>query len=118
MAVSRLHDVYNGIVVRCRNGELRMALAPDSTVDLHARGGEKLESIGGGDRTSIYAALKAEWKDFLARCATPESLADTGLLTTAFLDSCGRAARPDGTSAASPQRSPQQKARHDREHTS
>jgi predicted dehydrogenase len=93
IAVSRLSDVYNGIVIRCRNGEIRLDLAPDSPVRLHAMNGTELARFGAGDRSSVYTAIAGEWDEFLARCTRPEALGDTGLLTTSFLEACGRRAR-------------------------
>lgn len=106
--VTRLHDVYNGIVVRCTNGELRMGLAPDAAVEICDREGKVMTRIpprvGGG--RSLFAALQAEWQDFAAGCARSVDFSDwdTGLLTTAFIDECYRsqaAALPGGTGTAS-----------------
>jgi predicted dehydrogenase len=90
--VTRLSDVYNGIVVRCRNGELRIGLAPDGAVEICARNGTvtgRLEAPLRG-RAALYAAFRAEWEEFVDACERSVAFADedTGLLTTAFIAEC------------------------------
>lgn len=95
MVVSRLHDVYNGIVVRCAHGELRVPLAPDQPVTIAAGRGAALPiAFPPHAVTEVTAAVRAEWEDFLASCAASAEFtdADTGLLTTEFLEGCCRAA--------------------------
>lgn len=97
--VSRLRDVWNGILVRCERGELRIGLGVETGVALAARGERartRLEAPGPRD---AYAAFAEEWRGFLSRCRGGDwTDEDTGLLTTAFIDACyslGRAgARP------------------------
>ena len=86
MGVSRLNDVYNGIVVRCHTGEIRLALDPEAGVDLVDRSGHKIGTLPGAPKPGIYAAIRAEWVDFLDTCARPDaSMPDTGLATTRFV---------------------------------
>jgi predicted dehydrogenase len=86
LAVSRLNDVYNGIVVRCRNGEMRVALDPEGAVSLCDRKGATIGVLPGGAKPAIYGALRAEWREFLDVCRRPGGPpADTGLLTTRFI---------------------------------
>lgn len=84
MGVSRLHDIYNGIVVRCKNGEVRLPLDPEAAVDLFDQHGAKVGTFPGAPKPGIYAAIREEWLDFLAGMKTPGS-ADTGLMTTRFI---------------------------------
>ena len=86
MGVSRLNDVYNGIVVRCRNGDILLALDPEAGVDLVDRAGSKIGTLPGAPKPGIYAAIRAEWVDFLESCARPNTaMLDTGLATTRFI---------------------------------
>lgn len=102
MDVTRLRDVYNGIVIRCEHGELRVGLGVDSGVQIAGRSGGpavRLEAPGPRDAHSAFAE---EWRRFLARSESPADGAedDTGLLTTAFIDACyrfGRASEPGVT---------------------
>jgi len=94
IAVSRLTDVYNGIVVRCRNGELRVPLDPEATVDLCTTAGEVVGRLPGAPKPGLLPALRGEWEEFLQRCgARSGDPADTGLLTTAFIEGAYRLAR-------------------------
>ena len=86
MGVSRLNDVYNGIVVRCENGEIRLALDPEAGVELVDRTGHKIGTLPGAPKPGIYAAIRAEWLDFLELCRKPNAtMPDTGLATTRFI---------------------------------
>jgi len=92
--VTRLHDTYNGIVVHCRNGQVRLGLAPDATVEIRDRDGNAVGGIPArltGSR-SLFGALQAEWQEFAAACARSSDFSDwdTGLLTTGFIDECYR----------------------------
>jgi hypothetical protein len=92
--VSRLSDVFNGIVVRCRNGELRLALGPDAAVELRDREGRVVSRTPApiAGLAAMSAAVRAEWQAFVAsldRGSTfdPE---ETGLLSATFIDACYR----------------------------
>ncbi|HZU84254.1 MAG TPA: Gfo/Idh/MocA family oxidoreductase [Polyangiaceae bacterium] len=93
IAVSRLADVYNGIVIRCQNGELRVPADPERSVDLCARGGEVVGSLPGAPKPGMTPALVAEWNEFVAHVARRDASLDTGLLTTSFIEKCYRMAR-------------------------
>lgn len=86
MGVSRLNDLYNGIVVRCENGEIRLALAPEAGVDLVDRIGRTIGTLPGAAKPGIFGAIRAEWLDFFERCRGPSAtMPDTGLATTRFI---------------------------------
>jgi len=83
LGVSRLHDLYNGIVVRCRHGEVRLATDPEAGVDLIDKRGRKVGSLPGTPKPGIFAAIRAEWLDFIRTCRDPHAPpTDTGLATT------------------------------------
>ena len=90
--VSRLHDVYNGIVVRCANGELRVGLAPEAQPEIFSREGKKISTLHGAAPATpnVHVAIRSEWQDFLSACRTSKNFTDwdTGLMTTAFLEQC------------------------------
>lgn len=91
LAVSRLRDIYNGIVVRCQTGEIRLGLDGAAVVELWGLDKNRIGDLGGypDPKTAIYAALRAEWQDFIERSkAPPHDAWDTGLLTTQILETC------------------------------
>jgi predicted dehydrogenase len=92
--ISRLRDVYNGIVVRCTNGELRVGLSPDQKPEIFVREGQRAASVELQQPlvTNISSAVRAEWTEFMNECAQSSEFSDfdTGLLTTAFLEACYR----------------------------
>jgi predicted dehydrogenase len=94
LVVSRLADVYTGIVVRCHNGQMRVGLAPDGAVDLCARDGRVIERVGtpGDTKTGLFTAVRAEWEEFFEGCVRSPQFNDwdTGLMTTAFVEECYR----------------------------
>jgi len=95
LGVSRLKDIYNGIVVRCKNGEVRLPLDPEASVEMVDRNGGRIGSFPGAAKPGIYTAIRDEWVDFLDGCKEP-SLVDTGLMTTRFVgDVYARAATRD-----------------------
>ena len=90
LEVSRLRDVYNGIVIHGRNGELRIGLAADSAVEIAGpdrRSPVRLRAEGPSDALSAFAA---EWQRFLLDCREGPDFTDedTGLMTTVFTDAC------------------------------
>jgi predicted dehydrogenase len=95
-AVSRMNDVYNGVVIRCENGDLRVGLGSNGTANLFSRDGTDLGAVGtqsarAADATvSLYDAIRAEWREFLGRCTAGAGFSDwdTGYLTTAFIEAC------------------------------
>ncbi len=101
LVVSRLHDVYNGIVVRCAEGELRVPLAADHPVEVRQQGAVLPVASPAGGITDGIAAIRAEWEHLLAPGRSSEFCdSDTGLLTTEFLDGCVQAARQTNAYAA------------------
>lgn len=92
LVVSRLHDVYNGIVIRCRHGELRVGLAPDASVELRDRSGKIVETLKPEvpDQAALYDAVRREWEHFLemAESSDQDLSQTTGRLTTAFIEAC------------------------------
>jgi predicted dehydrogenase len=90
VAVSRMHDVFNGIVIRFSTGELRIGLAPDSAVELRTLDGRTTAILASGDGArTIHGAVRAEWLDFLEGIRDGVAR-DTGLLTTSFIEACYR----------------------------
>lgn len=95
VVVTRLTDVYNGIVVRCENGELRVPLAPNEPIAIHARDGMPLAPIGSpleSAMTGLYRAVAGEWKALISAVRRGAEMTDwdTGLLTTRFIEECYR----------------------------
>ncbi len=92
MVVSRLNDVYNGIVIRCRNGEIRIDIVPNGTVKICDRSGKVIETLGVPEHrdNALYDAIRKEWKEFIDGCVVSTDFSDwdTGLLTTSFIDEC------------------------------
>jgi predicted dehydrogenase len=104
IAVSRLNDIYNGIVVRCRHGELRVPTDPERNVELCATSGEVVGSFPGSPKPGMPPAVLGEWEEFLAHVARRDISLDTGYLTTSFIEKSYRMAREErqaGRSAAS-----------------
>ncbi len=101
LVVSRLHDVYNGIVVRCEHGELRVPLAPDQPAEIRTADSVLPLAFPADAVTDGLAAVRAEWEHFLAKEKAIGDFpdADTGLLTTEFLAGCVRHARPAAVAA-------------------
>jgi predicted dehydrogenase len=92
IAVSRLNDVYNGIVVRCRHGELRVPTDPERPVELCSRDGEVVGTLPGSPKPAMPPAVLGEWTEFLAHVARRDRSLDTGLLATSFIDRCRQVA--------------------------
>jgi len=94
--VSRMHDVYNGIVVRCQNGEIRVALGPERQIEICGYNNAAPIAIAFPNPAvnNMALAMVAEWVQFLDRCkqSQPFSDADTGILMTAFVEDCFRMA--------------------------
>jgi predicted dehydrogenase len=93
--VTRLADVYNGIVVRCANGELRIPVSPNGAVEIASLEGTSIGEIGDTNKDSaaaVYSAVAGEWKEFIAALRAPAPMTDwdTGLLTTRFIEECYR----------------------------
>lgn len=105
IVVSQLNDVYNGIVVRCQNGELRLGAAPHGTVEIYGRRGNIAGQLGGvsSEGKAFSAAVRAEWQEFIDACARSVEVCDwdTGLLTTAFIEACYRFNAPARAEAVS-----------------
>lgn len=96
LAVSRLSDVYNGIVVRCRNGEVRLALDPEAGVELFDKAGARIGTLPGAAKPGIFSAIRAEWIDFFERCGRTDGPdGDTGLDTTRFISQTYERAKVD-----------------------
>jgi predicted dehydrogenase len=86
LAVSRLTDIYNGIVLRCANGEVRLGLDPEAGVEICDPAGTTIGTFPGGPKPAIFAAVRSEWLDFAELCARGMSAnVDTGLMTTRLI---------------------------------
>jgi predicted dehydrogenase len=97
LALSRIRDLYTGLVVRCEHATLRLGVAADSLVEV--LGGEdrpvcRLEGANcANGATKLYQAFFLEWQAFLEQCRsrTP-SLVDaaSSLLSTRFIETAYR----------------------------
>jgi predicted dehydrogenase len=94
IVVSHLNDVYNGIVLRCQNGELRLGAVANGTTDIYGRDGRITARLGrsSSEGEAFIVAVRAEWQEFVDSCARSVEFCDweTGLLTTAFIEACYR----------------------------
>lgn len=95
LVVTRLSDVYNGVVVQCATGQLRVPTTPHDPLQLHASDGAWLSSIAlspAGSQAALFQAVAAEWRAFAAASAASQKMTDwdTGLLTTRFVEECYR----------------------------
>lgn len=91
LRVSRLNDVYNGIVIRCERGEVRMGLEVDSPVELRATDRvAPLRVTATEGPADLLSAFAAQWRQFISRCFSSCAFSDqdTGLLTTDFIAAC------------------------------
>ncbi len=96
LVVSRIRDSWSGILIRCASGELRMGLMPDDQVVLYSRKGVRLASFGADGRPQdVLEAIGAQWTHFLGATGAPQASpeADTGLLTTSFIEECNARGR-------------------------
>jgi predicted dehydrogenase len=105
MVVTRLHDVYNGVVIRCAGGELRLGPEAGGAVELLAADGVVVARLEGTERPdrAWQDAIRREWEDFMAACSDSPAFSDwdTGVLNTAFMEACYRfGAKPDGRARA------------------
>jgi len=93
LTVSGLRDLWGGITVFCDDGELRVRLAPSSSVEI-TRSGKVLFSWVGSpqkEQQASFNAFRLEWLRFLTALRSGESwcsASETGLLTTSFVASC------------------------------
>jgi len=94
IVVTRLHDVYNGIVIRCENGEIRVPTEPGGVMELFGTNGMSIGRVGTPiDRDRAWVlAFQDQWKAFIAACSLSSEFSDrdTGLVTTSFLEACTR----------------------------
>jgi predicted dehydrogenase len=92
--VTRLDDVYNGIVVRCQQGELRVSVAPDGLAAIAGRDGRMVGRVGtpSSPQSAVLSAVRAEWQAFISACGRSAEFSDwdTGILTTSFIEECYR----------------------------
>jgi predicted dehydrogenase len=103
LLVSRMTDAYSAIVIRCRDAEIRVGLAPESVVDVFEQDGSKVTTIGTPIKSfnAILLAARREWADFLTASTRSRSFDDaaTGRLTTVFLETCYRLGTPQAQSS-------------------
>ena len=101
--VSRLRDVYNGIVVRGANGEVRINLDVLSGVEIAVSDDRPTVRLGAPGPADALSAFGAEWQAFLSACREGAGFADedTGLMTTLLIDACYTAAGADGQNGIS-----------------
>lgn len=94
VTVSRLTDVFNGIVIRCKNGEIRLAVGPDSPVEIRDRSGHLASRVASPipGLAALSAAVRAEWQAFLLALGEGPEFEDedTGWTSAAFIDACYR----------------------------
>lgn len=102
LVVSRMQDLYSGVVIRCEHAAIRFGVDAGSAVELldaEDRTVCALEGAGGG--TNLHRAFFLEWQAFLAQCRSrTQSLVDaaSALLGTRFIE----AAYTQGTEMSPP----------------
>jgi len=95
LVVSHMRDVYNGIVVRMDQGEIRIRLGPEQPVELCTDKSPAMAlAFPIGAVVNMPSAMLAEWKTFLAQCAESADFSnwDTAFLTTRFIEDCFQSA--------------------------
>ncbi len=95
IALSRINDLYNGIMIQFNDAQLRLGVVPDGTLYLCDKKGEALARLDNPERSSIgsgvYGAFYSEWQEFFGQCTSkrPSRVnADSALLTTRFIETC------------------------------
>lgn len=95
LALSKINDLYNGIMIQFPSAQLRMGVTPDSPLYLHDQKGKvlarldnpKINDTGSG----VYRAFYLEWREFLAQCMTRRPSRVSGgsaRLSTRLIESC------------------------------
>lgn len=96
LQVSRMRNLYNGVVFRCERGDIRLRADPLAPVELS--GSERDAPVSVWPRygaMTLTAAFRAEWLAFLSKVGRSHAFdEDTGAGVTAFLD--GAYAHPQG----------------------
>lgn len=102
LVLSRMQDLYTGVVIRCERASIRFGVDAGSAVEL-LDGDDRplctLEGTEGG--TNLHRAFFLEWQAFLTQCRSrTQSLVDaaSALLGTRFIE----AAYAHGTEASQP----------------
>jgi predicted dehydrogenase len=102
LVLSRIQDLYTGVVIRCKHASIRFGVDPESPVEVLEPDDRplcKLEGTGGG--TNLHQAFFLEWQAFLDQCRsrTPSLVdATSALLSTRFIE----AAYANGAGAVRP----------------
>ncbi|MGH9022243.1 MAG: hypothetical protein ACRDV9_03955, partial [Acidimicrobiia bacterium] len=91
VVVSSLHDVYNGIVIGFRDGQIRLDTTPEASVEIW-RGSLPVARVGTPSQPvrELLAAHRRQWEGFISGCrsGSVSTLHETGILTTEFLQDC------------------------------
>ena len=94
LVLSRIRDLYTGVVVRCEHATIRFGVAFDSRVEVLGRDDRPLCRLDGpAGATNLYQAFFLEWLAFLEQCRSrkPSRVdATSALLSTRFIETAYR----------------------------
>lgn len=95
IAVSRINDLYNGIVVHFDEARMSLGLTHEGELVLTDSQERVLAQLSSAEprrgQRSVYTAFAAEWSEFIRQCRTRvPSLVDgaSAVLTTEFVEVC------------------------------
>lgn len=102
LALSKISDLFNGIMIQFPSAQLMVGLAPDSPLYLCDQRGKVLARLDNpkinGTGSGVYRAFYLEWREFLAQCMTRRpsrvSAASTRLATK-LIESCYQQKPPE-----------------------
>lgn len=90
LVLSRIRDLYTGVVIRCEHASIRFGVDPAAPVELLDHDDRPLSRLEGADGgTNLHQAFFLEWRAFLEQCRTrAPSLVDaaSALLGTRFIE--------------------------------
>ncbi len=94
LVLSRIRDLYTGVVVRCEHATIRFGVAFDSRVEVLGRDDRPLCRLDGpAGATNLYQAFFLEWLAFLEQCRSRQPSrvdATSALLSTRFIETAYR----------------------------
>jgi predicted dehydrogenase len=105
VVLSKLSDVFNGVVVYFEKAEMSLGSSPSSSVSLKATGvgSRPFVVLPVGGTTNVFEAFRQEWIEFMHQCQTGDPSrvdAESALLSTEFIDACYTSAGTLATDAA------------------
>lgn len=88
--VTRSTDIYNGLVFRCENGEIRIGLEPDAATEIYGSDKNLVATIAPTKKgpAALSLAIRKEWIDFVSAIKAGVRESDTAILTTRLIDEC------------------------------